>query len=207
MRSALSPLLLLLATTALASGRFVSSQCGCSFEVPKGWTVTSNPEGGIEALGRPRTIADCAFGLRPKIWPPDPADGTAYGRYAIAIRLSRQTFEDAAQHAGFSQVSTLRKYFSPDAYPDKQPTDSMIDGRMHDGPAVKVTMSNWSGLEGTTTIRYYGEGPHGLGDAHRAVIASKDSRAASILSENPFTSRAFESVLRSFRFLPVAQPH
>jgi hypothetical protein len=208
---------LFMVASSLDARAFESKRCGCSFEVPLGWRVVANPKAKIKSSGRhqkPR-IEECAFGLRPEIWPPRDEPAEELGPYAIEIRLTRQLFREAARDAFFERLDELRKDRNdpdykpmgpgdPEWQPDAQPSAAWtVTGRLgvpYD--AYWIRSDNWFGVKGASQIglhRPRGE-PTGLFPAYRAVLSTGRWRTATFLADNPFTGREFDAVVHSFRF-------
>jgi uncharacterized protein YbdZ (MbtH family) len=197
------------AGTTAASDRFVAERCRCSFRVPDGWKVVSNPKAHIETLHADlhRRLAPCAFGIRPRKWPRAafPDDDRDFGEYAITVYVTNQRFRDAARDSFFARVDELREEWNaPDALPDHKPTDWMILGRQASrDDAQWIRSENWFGLRGVATVGYYGKdgsGYRGMDYAYRAVLSNGHWRTAIIMAGNPFTASEFDRVVQSFTF-------
>src|SRR4051812_11599951 len=102
--------MLLAVSTTHSDRRFTSKSCKCSFVAPRGWVVIANPEAKLAAYGPKTDPPRCAFALAPAGWPEQYAkdDDRDFGPYAIEIRVSRESFQQAAREANFEQVGTLR---------------------------------------------------------------------------------------------------
>jgi len=190
----LAALVAALAIAAPAAERISPERCHCSFDVPSGWHV--------------QQIAPCAFGLRPKGWPRihGREDDRDFGKYAITIRVTRQSFREAARLGFFQRVDALRKEWNAaDALPQKKPTDWMVLGRQASrDDATWIRSDGWFGLRGATTVGYHyrrnGTGYWGLDSAYRAVLSTGRWRTAIIMADNPFTESEFDAVVKSFKF-------
>src|SRR2546428_3115674 len=90
------------ASAASASRQRLSAEaCRCSFEIPSGWQVVSNPKARLPPLHRVQP--QCAFGLRPKGWPRvhGREEDRDLGKYAITIWVTHQRFREAARDGFF----------------------------------------------------------------------------------------------------------
>ncbi len=198
------------AIAAPASERLTAERCNCSFAIPSGWQVISNPKARLPPLrpARPQQLAPCAFGLRPKGWPRvhGREDDRDFGEYAITIWVQHQSFRDAARAGFFERVDALRKQWgAPEALAHNKPTDWMVLGRQASrDDATRIRSAGWFGLRGTTTVGYYyrrnGTGYWGMDSASRAVLSAGRWRTAIIMADNPFTESEFDAVVKSFRF-------
>src|SRR6185436_9553871 len=104
-------------------------------------------------------LEHCAFGLRPGIWPPvRKMDDRFAGPYAIEIRVSSQSFAQAARAAFFEQVGVLRdEWAAPGLEPSLEPGDWLVLGRQASrNPAQWIQGDGWFGLYGKATIGYFG---------------------------------------------------
>src|SRR5712691_4426572 len=89
------------AIAAPASERLTAQRCHCSFAIPSGWQVVSNPKARVPPLraAQPQQLALCAFGLRPNDWPRvhGREDDRDFGEYSVTNWLRDQSFGDAAR--------------------------------------------------------------------------------------------------------------
>ncbi|HEX9493860.1 MAG TPA: hypothetical protein VGA33_11400 [Thermoanaerobaculia bacterium] len=198
------------AIAAPASERLTAQRCHCSFAIPSGWQVVSNPKARVPPLraAQSQQLAPCAFGLRPNGWPRvhGREDDRDFGEYAITIWVTHQSFRDAARDGFFERVDALRKeWHAPEALPHNKPTDWMVLGRQASrDDATWIRSAGWFGLRGTTTVGYYyrrpGTGYWGMDPAYRAVLSTGRWRTAIIMADNPVTESEFDAVVKSFRF-------
>ena len=169
-------LVVLAALLTLPAYGFTSERCKASFAVPKGWTA--------------KTIARCKFGLKPWNWSPveKREPHRDFTEYAIYIEIERKPFEEAARHGFFT----------------REPEGWTIHGRGASRDLAKwMRNEHWFGVKGSTYVGYHrkGGGYEGLGSLWRAVLSNGKWRTATIEAPNPFSEKAFEQVVKSFRFL------
>jgi hypothetical protein len=206
-----SALVAAVAIAAPASERFAAERCRCSFAIPRGWVVVSNPKARLRPLRvvQSQQLAPCAFGLRPKGWPRlhGHEDDRDLGEYAITIWVTHQSFRDAAHDGFFKRVDALRnEWRDQDALPHNRPTDWLVLGRQASRDDAKwIRAPGWFGLSGATTIGYYynkkrGAEYFGMDYAYRAVLSTGRWRTSIISADNPFTESEFDAVVKSFRF-------